>query len=89
MTPRRLAARVKFISSTKVTIATEIPELAKKVFVAAKIMRTSDEDQELSLEFTDGTSFSYSCSSKVVAEVSVYRGGVGEKEIIRGFKVGG
>jgi hypothetical protein len=66
----------------------EIPELAKKVIATVKITRHSDEEQELSLEFTDGTSFSYSCCSRVSSVASAYRGGVGEPEIIREFKVG-
>jgi hypothetical protein len=67
----------------------EIPELANKLIATAKISRHSDEEQELSLEFTDGTSFSYSCCSKVFSMASAYRGGVGEPEIIREFKIGG
>jgi hypothetical protein len=65
-----------------------IPELAEKVIASAKITRYSDKQQELSLEFTDGTSFSFACCTKLVSEATAYRGGVGVPEIIREFKVG-
>ncbi len=67
----------------------EIPEVAQKVIASAKVTRYSDKEQELSFEFTDGTSFSYSCCTKLLSETSAFRGGVGEPEIIREFKVGG
>ena len=60
-----------------------LPELAGKVIVSARITQASVQEQELSLEFTDGTSFSFSCTSKVKSETSLYRGGVGEPEVIR------
>ena len=65
-----------------------IPELAEKVVAAAKIRRYSDKEQELSLEFTDGTSFSFACCTKLISEATAYRGGVGMPDVIREFKVG-
>ena len=65
-----------------------IPELADKVVASAKITRYSDKEQELSLEFTDGTSFSFACCTKLISEATAYRGGVGVPDIIREFKVG-
>jgi hypothetical protein len=61
----------------------ELPELAGKLILSAKITRPSVSEQELALEFSDGTSFSFCCSSRVKSEVSVYRGGIGEPEVIR------
>ena len=55
----------------------DIPELAEKVVASAKISRYSDKEQELSLEFTDGTSFSFACCTKLISEATAYRGGVG------------
>ena len=65
----------------------ELPELAGKIISSAKITRPSVHEQEVALEFSDGTSFSFCCSSKVTSEVSVYRGGVGEPEVIRDLAV--
>ncbi len=65
----------------------EIAEVAQKVISSAKVMRHSHSEQELSLEFTDGTSFSYSCRSNTVSEACVYRGGVGEPQVIRELKI--
>jgi hypothetical protein len=65
-----------------------IPELTEKVVASAKITRYSDKEQELSLEFTDGTSFSFACCTKLISEATAYRGGVGVPDIIREFKVG-
>jgi len=67
----------------------EIAEVAQKVIVSAKVMRHSYGEQELSFEFSDGTSFSFSCRSSVTTETCVYRGGVGEPEVIRELKVAG
>ena len=64
---------------------TELPELTGKIVASARIMQPSKHEQELSFEFTDGTSFSFSCSSSVKSETTLYRGGVGEPEVIRGF----
>jgi len=64
-----------------------LPELAGKVIASAKITRPSVHEQEVALEFGDGTSFSFCCSSKVKSEISVYRGGVGEPEVIRDLAV--
>ena len=61
----------------------KLPELAGKVIASAKVTHASAQEQELSFEFTDGTSFSFSCTSKVKAETCLYRGGVGEPEVIR------
>lgn len=61
----------------------KLPELAGKVIASAKITQVSVQEQELSFEFADGTSFSFSCTSKVKSETSLYRGGVGEPEVIR------
>jgi hypothetical protein len=61
----------------------ELPDLAGKQIVSAKISQPSTQEQELSFEFQDGTSFSFSCISKITSEMSVYRGGVGEPEVIR------
>ncbi len=60
----------------------ELPELAGKTISSAKVVQPSVHEQELAFEFTDGTSFSFNCSSKVRSETSVYRGGVGVPEII-------
>lgn len=67
----------------------EIAEVAQKVIVSAKVMRHSYGEQELSFEFSDGTSFSFSCRSSATTETCVYRGGVGEPEVIRELKVAG
>jgi hypothetical protein len=67
----------------------EIAEVAQKVIASAKVMRHSYGEQELSFEFTDGTSFSFSCRSLAVSETCLYRGGVGEPEVIRELKVTG
>ncbi|MEO6982989.1 MAG: hypothetical protein ABI072_07715 [Edaphobacter sp.] len=64
----------------------DIPELAHKIIASAKIARYSETEQELSFEFTDGTSFSFSACSRVISELSVYRGGVGEPQVIRTLK---
>ena len=61
----------------------ELPELAGKVIASAKLTQASFQEQELSFEFADGTSFSFCCTSKVQSESCVYRGGVGEPEVIR------
>jgi hypothetical protein len=65
-----------------------IPELSEKIVASAKITRYSDQEQELSLEFTDGTSFSFACCTKLISEATAYRGGVGMPDVIRAFKVG-
>jgi hypothetical protein len=61
----------------------ELPELAGKVITSAKITKPSHQEQELAFEFEDGTSFSFCCTSKVKSETCVYRGGVGEPQVIR------
>ena len=65
----------------------DIPQLAGKIISSAKITRPSVHEQEVSLEFGDGTSISFCCTSKVKSEISVYRGGVGEPEVIRDLAV--
>jgi hypothetical protein len=65
-----------------------IPEVTEKVIASAKVTRYSDTEHELSLEFTDGTSFSFSCCTKLISEATAYRGGVGVPDVIREFKVG-
>ena len=65
----------------------ELPELVGKIISSAKITRPSVHEQDVALEFNDGTSFSFCCSSKVKSEISVYRGGVGEPEVIRDLTV--
>ena len=65
----------------------ELPELAGKTISSAKITRPSTHEQEVSLDFGDGTSFSFCSSSRIKSEISVYRGGVGEPEVIRDFAV--
>jgi len=67
----------------------EIAEVAQKVISSAKVMRHSHSEQELSFEFTDGTSFSFSCRSSATSETCIYRGGVGEPEVIRELKISG
>jgi hypothetical protein len=64
----------------------DIPELAQKVIASAKLTRYSETEQELSFEFTDGTSFSFSACSRITSELSVYKGGVGEPQVIRSLK---
>ena len=65
----------------------ELPELAGKRIASAKISRLSAQEQELSFDFEDGTSFYFCCSTKIKSETSVYRGGVGEPEIIRKIEI--
>jgi len=67
---------------------TSIEELEGKIISSAKAICYSKEEQTLSLEFTDGTSFSYSCSTRVASEISLYRGGTGEPEVIRAVQLG-
>ena len=61
----------------------ELSDLAGKLIASAKITQASSHEQELSFEFSDGTSFSFCCTSRVKSETCIYRGGVGEPEIIR------
>ena len=65
----------------------DFPELAAKVIVSAKITKSSQHEQELALEFTDGTSFSFCCTSNLSSDTSLYRGGVGQPEIVRALAV--
>lgn len=65
----------------------EIIEVSQKVIVSAKVIRHSHGEQELSFEFSDGTSFSFCCRSSVSSETCVYRGGVGEPEVVRDLKI--
>ena len=65
----------------------ELPEVAGKTVAYAKVLRSSSLDQELVLEFTDGTTLSFCCASRTHSETTLYRGGVGEPEIIRSLEV--
>ena len=62
--------------------AIELAELCGKAIRSAKVLKASPHENELSLEFEDGTSFSFSCNSRVNSESVLYRGGVGEPDVI-------
>ena len=61
----------------------EVPELVGKVITCAKLLSTRKDEQELSLTFSDGTSFAFSTSAKLSAQAVLYKGGVGEPSTIR------
>ena len=65
----------------------DIPELAQKTIASAKIARYSETEQELSFEFTDGTSFSFSACIRMTSDLSVYKGGIGEPQVIHSLKL--
>ena len=65
----------------------ELPELKSKVVRSAKVLKLSKYDHELCLEFEDGTCFSFSCGSRVNSDSCLYRGGIGEPEIIRRVEI--
>ena len=65
----------------------ELPELAGKVIASARITHYSAHEQELSMEFEDGTSLSFCCSSRVKSETCLFRGGVGEPEVLRNLEL--
>jgi hypothetical protein len=60
----------------------EVPELVGKVITCAKLLSTRKDEQELSLAFSDGTSFAFSTSAKLTAHGVLYQGGVGEPATI-------
>ena len=61
----------------------EVPELVGKVITDAKLLSTRNDEQELSLTFSDGTSFAFSASAKLCARGVLYQGGVGDPLTIR------
>lgn len=61
----------------------EVPELVGKVIACAKLLSTKQDEQELSLTFSDGTSFAFSASVKLSAQAVLYKGGVGGPSTIR------
>ena len=61
----------------------EVPELVGKVISCAKLLSIRRDEQELSLTFSDGTSFAFSASAKLSAQAVLYQGGVGEPTPIR------
>jgi hypothetical protein len=60
----------------------EVPELVGKVITCAKLLSTKKDEQELSLTFSDGTSFAYCASAKLRGQGLLYQGGVGEPSTI-------
>jgi hypothetical protein len=60
----------------------EVPELVGKEISCAKLLSTRNDEQELSLTFSDGTSFAFSASAKLSAHAVLYKGGVGEPSTI-------
>jgi hypothetical protein len=58
-------------------------ELVNKVISSAKIVRSSASAQELYLEFSDGTFFSFTVSAVLAAEGVLYRSTSGEPILLQ------
>lgn len=65
----------------------ECAEVAGRTIKTLKIYQDDVEGYETLIEFTDGTSFSSCISYQSTAKGTLFKGGAGIPEIIRGYEV--
>ena len=63
----------------------ECPELEGKVVGNLRIYNNTGDSQEVSIDFTDGTSFTCGFEVKANTKASLFRGGVGTPEVLREY----
>jgi hypothetical protein len=63
----------------------DCPEVIGKTVKSLKLYSTANSLEEILLEFTDGTSFSASCESRVEAKASLIRTGTATPDILKTY----
>ena len=64
----------------------ECPELVGKTIQALRVSENPDHDNEVVIEFTDGTAFSCSLETKCITTAMLFRPTAGTPEILRNYR---